>query len=155
MDTLNIVLLSYVIVVFLSYVIGIWSKFGILNSISESAYHIKNKALFTLFIWSVSIPIMIVGSTGLMFMAGALLAFVGASPMFKEDMEGKVHVVGATGGIMLGFAGMILNFGLWPLAVIQGAFTLGAILFKLKNHTWWIEVLAFILIIAGLVIAKF
>lgn len=154
MISLNLGLLIFTIIVFLTYVIGIYSKFGILKSISESVYHIKHKALFTFFIWGVALPIMIVGSTGLMFMAGAFLAFVGASPMFKEEMEGKVHYVGATGGIALGFAGMILNFGLWPLAVIQGVFTLCAVLFKLKNHTWWIEVLAFILIIIGLIIAR-
>lgn len=104
-NLLNLELWLYTLITALSYLITIVILFGVLKSISQSYYEVKGfgKAIFTLFIWSISIPMMIIGSTPLMFFAGALLSFVGAAPAFKEEMEGKVHVIGATGGILIGF----------------------------------------------------
>lgn len=160
--TYKLYLMLYATIVFISYVVGVYLKYGVLKSISESYYRIKNKALFTLFIWSVSIPTIIVGETPLLFFAGALLSFVGAAPAFREDVEGKVHVVGATGGIILGFASMAFEFhNYWLAGIMLGflAFALPKRLPKkldkewingITNYTWWIEIVAFSLLAYGL-----
>lgn len=155
-------LLIYTIITFISYLTYVKIKYGILESISASYYKLKYKSLFTLFIWSVSIPCIIIGETPLMFFAGALLSFVGAAPAFRRDMEHDVHMAGAIGGIVLGFTSLLLDFQEYWLIAIMVLFTLYALpkrlpkkydkewLNGIPNHTWWIEVMAFVLIIFGL-----
>lgn len=152
METYQIVLFCYTVIVFISYILYVYFKFGILPSISDSYYKENNKALFTLFIWSIAIPLMIIGNSGLMFFAGSFLAFVGAAPAFREELEGKIHVIGAVGGIAFGFASMILDSHQYILPAIMVIFTLFFTLRKIKNHTWWIEIMAFSLNIIGLLI---
>lgn len=149
---------------FISFVGYVWKKYGVLKSISDSYYKLSGgrKAWFTLFIWSVAIPFLIIGETPLMFLAGSLLAFVGAAPAFKEELEGKVHVVGATGGIIIGFVSMAFEFKDYLLPAIMLGFLLYALPKRLpkkldkdwingiKNETWWIETTAFILLAFGL-----
>lgn len=148
--------LGFSALVFFLYVLFLWSTFGVLPSISDGYYSLDKpdrwwpSVIFPLF----SIPMMIVGSTGLMFFAGVGICFVGAAPMFREGMEGKVHSVGAMGGIVLGMASMWINFHFWWIPVI---FIIGSGLiyyFDKKTHTWWIEILAFFLIFLGLVITN-
>jgi hypothetical protein len=165
METYKLFLLLFTITTFISYITFVWSKFGVLDSISDSYYKINNKALFTLFIWSIAIPVMIIGNTTLMFLAGSFLAFVGAAPAFKEKTEGEVHVIGAVGGILLGFLSLWLDFHMPIFLIIFIIFLLYALPKKLskwldiewlngiKHHTWWVEIAAFILILTGLGIA--
>lgn len=151
----NFILLLFAFIIFTSYVSWVWIKYGILPSISDSYYHSHNGFLFAMFTWGVGIPIMLVGSTPLMFFAGAFLCFVGSAPTFKEKVQGIVHVIGATGGILLGFLSLWIDFHLWPITAVMATFTVLATVFKLKHHTWWIEIAAFVLILLGLGIAKF
>jgi hypothetical protein len=152
MKTYEIILLAYSALIFFAYLFIVYKRFGILPSISSSYYKLKHKAVFTFFIWSIAIPMIIIGSSPLMFWAGAFMAFVGASPAFKHELEGKVHIVGAVGGIVLGFLSMWIEVHLYYLPIIMAVSTLYMTLKPIKNHTWWIEVLAYLLIIVGLVI---
>jgi hypothetical protein len=151
--TIDIILLSYSLIVFTTYLVWIYSKYGILKSVSDSYYHIKHKYVFTLVMWSVAIPMAIVGmdlngDTPLMFFAGSGIAFVGAASAFKDDkITERSHIVGATAGIVLGFVSLWVDFHLWHVCLFMLAFTLFAVLFKIKNHTWWIEIEAFAIII--------
>lgn len=159
MNKLNLFLLLFSISVFLSYTLYIYFKFGVLKSISDSFYHIPHKAWFTFFQWGLSLPLIIVASTPLMFFAGSFMFFVGAAPGFMDDeMEERVHVVGATGGISLATISMWLDFHMWPLSFLMVGFTIWCTTklndkfpkLHVKNHTWWIEVLAYALIILTL-----
>jgi len=142
------------IVAFTVYVGAIWYKFGVLSSISESYYHLKGlqKSFFMLAMFSTGIPITIYAETGLLFFAGAFITFVGASPAFKEGTEGKVHVIGATGGILFGMMSMLFDYSLWEIPALFVFLALVITLLELKNRTWWIEILAFIAILTGLII---
>ena len=82
--------------------------------------------------------------SGLAFLAGAGICFVGAAPAFKEDMEGTVHVVGALTGVIGGLLFMLVT-GLWYVAIITLAL-MGVVLLipaLKKNKTWWLELVAF------------
>ena len=158
---LNLILLIVSMFIFFGYEYYCFKTMGILSSISESYYHLPENRqwVFTLVTWGYAIPLMIVGSTGLMFFAGAFICFVGAAPGFKtvtDDMENKVHVIGATGGIILGMAAIWFNLHLWPISVIMILFTVYATSKwnKIPYHTNAIENLAYFLIVLSLFISR-
>jgi hypothetical protein len=149
--------------VFISYVSWIWTKYGVLPSISDSYYHLPKKLqpLFTLFCWGFSLPAIILGSSGLMFLAGSGIAFVGAAAAFKEKMTMEVHVIGAMTGVIAGQLAIWLQYGLWPLNI--AFLTIAVPLFLTRfihkgkdgaalcpNRTWWIEIAAFLCICIAL-----
>jgi len=140
------------ITVFTLYIVAIVIIFGILKSVSDSYYHIKHKIFFTLALWGFAVPAMIAGGTVLMFLAGSAICFVGATPAFKMKHEGIVHYIGAVSGIILGMASMWLDFGLWWIVAIMAV---GFVILRWKatNYTYWIELLAFYLILLGLIIS--
>ena len=143
------------LLVFFTYVGVIWAKYGVLPSISHSYYSLPDnkKFLFTLWCWGYAIPAMIVGSTPLMFFAGAGIAFVGAAAAYREKMTETVHIIGALSGILFSQLSTILDFDLWPITIGFAAIALPLVLTRFikikgkticKNRTWWIEILAFI-----------
>lgn len=158
--------LTYALLVAFVYIINLIKNFGILPSVSESYYHIKHKALFTLFIWSISITMIIVGETGLMFFGGAFLSLVGAAPAIREDFEHKVHSVGAIGGISFATVSMGIDFGLWWITATILGFAMFAIPKKLPpkldkewingipNPVFWIEMVSIPLIYYGLYVSR-
>ncbi len=157
---MEVKLLIFVVLSFVGYISFIVNKYGVLPSISESYYKMKDDklfggGLFTLFIWSLSLPLIIIGDTPLMFFAGAFLSFVGAASAFKDlKMTKRVHTIGAVGGIGFGFLSMIIDFQLFELTYFMVVLSLSLFLLKTKNLIWWVEILAFVLIILGLFIAK-
>lgn len=171
MEKYEICLLSYSFLIFVIYVAFIWIKFGILGAISDSYYELTkaSQPMFTFFIWSVSMPIIIVGvpETPLMFFAGAFLSFVGAAPAFRnkekivdnvsvsiKTMEGKVHAIGAIAGIGFGVLAMLLVFKTYLLVLALVGFSVYIKASKTKNSIWWIEIVSFLTIYLSLVIYK-
>jgi hypothetical protein len=145
--------------IFLSYVIFLWIKFkGPLPSISESWYRLKPlklSFLFVLFCWSIGILMLFQGNeqTSLFFISGSGLCFVGASTQFKmkKDHTDIVHSVGAA----IGIGGALIGIGIISSWIPLGVFILASILLsslKIKNLTWWIEISAFVSILAGMLI---
>lgn len=142
-------LISFVI--FTGYVIFITKKFGWLKSISDSWYHLKSKWMFTLALWGFSIFMALAGDTLLTFLAAAGICFAGATADTNHvRMTEVVHVIGATGGIVLGILALIFDFHLWWLALIFGIFTILAMEKNMRNHTFWIEVATYYVIWIGI-----
>lgn len=134
------------IIVFLSYVLFIWIKYGIQKSISASYYVLPEnlRILFSLFCWGFAFPAIILGIeiTPLMFFAGAGICFVGAAPQILEKDVYKVHMVAAISGII--FSQLAIFFGyhmLWLniLSIILAALSL----LSKKYYFWFIELVAF------------
>lgn len=149
----NLILLLVSLLIFVGYVIYVWKTVGVLSSISDSVYRIKHPEYFILTMMIMPIPLMIVASTPLMFFAGAFICFVGAAPCIsREEMEEKVHVVGATGGIAIATVSFWIDFHFWYLSIAMALFVIYACskFNKIRNHTWWIEIVAFMLIITVL-----
>lgn len=154
-------LISFLI--FFGYVAYIISKHGFLNSISESVFRTHNELLFLIFTVGTAMPIIFTSKYILMQVAGVLLTYVGVAPNFKDKIgiggkngiEDEIHVVGASGAVVFAMVSMVLNYKLWyiPIPLI-----LTFILFKFiraNNKTFWVEIVAFASIFAGLMIDKF
>lgn len=155
-DSANLILLTFSSVLFIVYVSVIWIKFGIRPSLSESYYVLgKNRNfLFTLFWWFFMIPVMFVSSTPLIFFAGAGICFVGASPSFRNRLEGKIHTISAALGIFFSMLSLVIDFNYWIAAILFLLISLFIVLLKIKNRTWWIEITAMIVFLVSLFLIK-
>lgn len=148
MTTLFIIMLSF----FFGYVGFIAIRYGVQSSVSESYYRLPRNLqwLFTIATWGYALPAIVIGleltGNGLVFLAGAGIAFVGASPAFHSlGLEKTVHMVGAIVGItamqiflcVVGFWWITLAFG-----IVSG------LLFVWKrtysHYIWWVEIAAFV-----------
>ncbi len=144
---LQMLLLLASIVGFIIFMWVIIRKFGLISSISYSHWLFKSPWTFSIFTWICSFPIIIMGilsSSLLLALSGIFWAFVGCAPGAKDyDMEDSVHVAGAFGAILFGYA-YILSLGYWWI-VIPATIFIGIIWWrKIQNHTFWIEFTAFI-----------
>lgn len=135
---------------FLSFVIYITIKYGILSSISKSYYMLpeKLKILFTLFCWGYAIPAIILGSDLLFLVAGAGIVFVGTSPNYRTvGTAGNVHNYAAMVAIISSQLSILFNFGYWQITML---FLTGSLLLTYlprkyqKNNVWWQEIFAYI-----------
>ena len=142
--------------VFTAYLYFVYRKFGILTSISESFYYIKNRPLFLVWSWLSSIPLLILAQQEkhlFLFLAGTCLAIVGfASDARWTRVTGFVHGLFAKLAVVFAFASFIFDLGLWWYSIL--IFVAMALMYfkKIKNDTYWIEVLAYYAIIIALLI---
>jgi len=150
----KIYLLYAVLVIFFGYLAVIVKKYGWLDSISDSFYHLPKKYnwIFSVFLWTISILMMMIGGTNLMFLAGMSIMFVGTWPWFNDEQKLQ-HYLAAVTGIGLGMISMWYDFGLWYIPVSFVVIVGILKLLKINNFTYWLEVVAFSEIIAGLFIA--
>lgn len=149
--TLYIILLS----VFVLYVSFVWIKYGVQESISASYYKLEGieKMYFTFFCWGFAVPAIILTQSGIMFLAGVGICFVGAAPEFKAPLSGKVHFTAAVIGILFSQLAILLNFGLWEINIAFGIFLAISVISKIKNSVWWIEIAAFVSVCVALAIS--
>ena len=148
-------IISFIImnVAFWAYVIPMCIKYGIPPSISDSYYKLRRnlQGLFTLSMWGVAIPAIILGveQSGLAFLAGVGIAFVGASPAFKSkdgkhSMEGTIHQIGALIGL-IGSQLMILTVSGLPIVTASLFLACIACLPKFRSKFIFIvEIIAFL-----------
>lgn len=148
------------ILIFIVYVTFILIKFGLLSSISESWYSLRDiggvwYSLFTWFCWGIGFT-MFFQTNGvapyLFFLSGVGFCSVGVATMFKlnDSIQPYIHFTGALTGIICSLIGLgIERHGWIPLII----FTLSSIILKyitVSNKIWWIEIMAFITIGLGL-----
>ena len=145
MTALFIIMLT----VFTAYIGFILIKYGIQQSVSNSWYKLPENLrwLFTIALWGFAIPAIVLGveHSGLAFLAGSGICFVGAAPAFKDKgMEAIVHISGALAGVIGGILFMVFT-GLWWVALITLALMAVATFCQpfIKNKTWWNELIAF------------
>jgi hypothetical protein len=141
------------IIVFVTYISFVGLKYGIQKSMSASYYIVKPNILFTLFCWGFSLPFMIYAGPihPIFFFAGAGICFTGAASDFLGDeLTQKVHMASAFSAVILGMIGLVLT-GLWWMVGIFVVYGLAVMLFA-NYKIWWIEVLAFVVILIGVMI---
>jgi len=154
------VLFLIMLFVFFGYVSWIWARFGTLKSISHSYYVLpKNlRFLFTLFSWGYGIPAMIIGSTPLMFLAGAAICFVGAAAAYREDMTEWVHIISAMTAIIVSQLSIIIDFNMPWITIVFAAIAIPMYITRLfkvfPKRTWYVEILAFIAIALALGLSR-
>jgi hypothetical protein len=134
--------------VFYSYVIFIWNKYGAQKSISQSFYCLQSKYrwLFTLFVFSFTVPlIFLTDDKVLMPVAIWLVALVGAASNFTGSIITKyIHMIGAIGGILLANISLILEFDALNLVLVNNLIiVISCSNIPRKNLIWGIEILQF------------
>ena len=128
----------------LLYIGWIYIKFGEQPSISDTVRLYKFKMLFWLFILIMGLPISILGGNLLMFLAFCLIMLVPTAWEFWKPRYEKIHVIGAVGGIGLMLVSLVVNFNAWyiVLSYMLIIMLINFKIIKLKNPTWWMELLA-------------
>lgn len=147
------------IICFFGYLFYILSKFGIQRSISASYHNLSNaeKWMFTIFTWGYVMTLVLAGlgrgtlQDIVIFFAGFLLCTVGVMADDKAPEQKKWHTIGAEGGIMLGFIWMAIA-GYWYMAILGVIPIYFLFKKKPKNHTWWIECIAYCTLLVAVLI---
>lgn len=141
--------------IFLTFLIIVTTQHGILNSISQSWYELKEKVLFSLFCYSLGFLHLFHEPGNIWYMlAGFSLVAVGAATRFKDGKyTTAIHVGGAILAIVLSFIGLWLK-GIWFGPFLTAGTWLTFKMFKLKNRTWWVEVVAFVSIMISLYLVQ-
>jgi hypothetical protein len=142
--------------IYWSYVTTIWTKYGIQKSISNSYYCLPTNwnFLFTLFCWGFAFLAIILGESGLMFLAGTGIAFVGAAAQIKEKFVRQVHLPAAIIGMLASQADIYFNQHLLWLNLISIGLSIFAVILSRKNYIWWVENIVFIAITISYLITK-
>ena len=146
--------------VFFSYVGYVWTKYGVQKSISQSYYALpdKLKPLMTFFCVGFAVPAMILGSSSLMFLAGAGICFVGVAAAFQKTMAHNVHMIGAGVGVAASQLAIAFQYEMWPITATFVGGSLVIVLLEwllnkerkafllepINTRIWWIEILAFV-----------
>lgn len=141
--------------IFVAYVTFLMIKFkGPLKSISQSWYKLDYpvRILFNVFCLSLGLLMTFHEQSILFFFSGVGLAAVGIATWSKsqEKLTVWIHFAGAIIGMLFGLIGIGLGGGDWLPLSIWALGSIFMLLFKIKNNFWWIEVLAFVTIIIGL-----
>lgn len=134
------------LIIMLSYLGLVLIRFGIPKSISETYYLLgKMGWLFQVTLFSVAflvVPTLIdmssEGTRFLAFLACAGLAFVGAAPLFKRKLDGKVHYISASICCIGLVLWQVFN-ACWVVPLICFVAILPPMLFDGKRM-WWLEI---------------
>lgn len=165
------------------YLIVMFIMYGMTSSISDTAkHHTKawEKAFFSLAIWlGVVIPFAILGfeaSEGspwqfLWLFACGGIGFVGAAQAFwNGDLEYRVHMAGAIGGIMAGMLAIVLTLTSWFTIGLVVAFAAFALIqwlpkkwvvnnpleaVRVNTPTYWVEVVAILVVVLAFLLSPF
>jgi hypothetical protein len=155
--------------VFWLYCIYAWSTVGVKTSISDTFFHVKHPFLFRLFNGGIALPLMFYSYNEIrLLLASAALIFTiafaaGSRDYEKHKVENANHVIGATAGILLAFIAFCIKVD-WTVFYkdmffwASASFLVSALIIlplgnlkkPVKNHTTWIEVAAFSIIILTL-----
>jgi hypothetical protein len=132
-------------VVFSVYLLFVYKRFEILESISHSTYEWNEPYLFTLMCWSLALLNLFQGMQGwgVLTSVGLMLAGITVDWMNKHN---TIHFIGAVTAILSAFVGVFVMYGIWiPFAIFVVVATLTYI--NKVNWLWWVEVQAFMLIL--------
>ena len=132
------------------------NNWKVLHSVSDSWYILKEQErheeiFFTIFTYLLGIGTLLQYYLNpIFFIAGMGFFWVGTQTQFRgESIKETIHYLGA----VLGIGGSLIGLGLtssWiPLLIMLVG---GGVmkLLKITNFLWWVEILAFVLVIVGL-----
>lgn len=148
------------LIILFGYLAFVVAKFGIPQSISDTYYLLgKQGWLFQLALAATAfcvVPSLIDASSEntkfLAFLACAGLAFVSAAPLFKMELEGKVHFTSAyicCGSLVLW---QVFNTS-WIIPLVCFALVAYPML-KDKKYMWWMEIATIVSAYVSLIFFK-
>ena len=148
--------------IFVVYITFLLIKFKRpLPSISDSWYKLKPfhlQWIFTLVMYALGSLMTFNGdsSSVWLFASGMGLIFVGGATQFlpRKGPVPIIHFTGAAIGIGAALLGLGIDYDAWYALSIFGGlsalFYIGALIWKWKDHIWWIEIIGVISILIGL-----
>lgn len=133
------------IMMLVGYTYNIIRKFGVPYSYSKTYYLTGEKAILSVFLWTVALSIFLTTSSMWFQLAAASVAFVGFAPDYNDDnFETRVHFIFSYLAIILCLIGMIFDYGnIWMAAGFAGL-AVSLRLMRIKNSTFWIELVFFV-----------
>jgi hypothetical protein len=140
-------------VIFMVYIIFIYTLYGVLPSISASWYLLPKRLKILFYIFCVSIGILtILHGSIYFFLSGAGLIFTGTASAYKskDTYTNIVHFSGAAVCILFALLGLWVESQIIFPSIILTIIIAALISFRIKNYIWWVELSAFLLLIAGL-----
>lgn len=159
MELYQVILLLVSLVSFSSYILYVVIRYGIQRSISQSYYNLKNSfgktkadVILFFFIFFTVVPIMIVSAKPVMIVGGGILMLVGVAPAFNRQSQFLAHMIGSIVGIATGFMSLIFEEGIIIIPSIMALFIIFSLLIKLNNYIWWVENLAYVLILSAMIL---
>ena len=152
--------LIFALLIMTAYLLLVIFKFGWLQSISDSYYHIKHKDMFTFVLWSFA-TLMLLGvndiiTTPIYPLACFGIVIVGAYSQFKGSKFIKtMHFIGAYMGIGLAIIGLWVEFGyMWLTLIYLPLYIIAKYVIK-RNNFYWVEVFAIYLIGISLMVITY
>lgn len=153
---MELLILVFNLLIFITYNVYILKEFGVPESLSETTYLLKDKHwIFTLlcFITTFTLLPLWFGVCNnhnfdfLKFFSLGSLLFVGATPFFKESLQRQIHYISA----IVCFVSIILWFFLQHLllyiAVYIILFIFSMFIFKKENYVYVAEIILWFMII--------
>lgn len=138
-------------IVFTTYLVVIYKRFSVLESISHSSYEFvgDKRYWFMAMCWALAFLNLAQGMEGWGVATSAGLLFAGITINWEQRPSYYIHFAGAVTAILSSLIGLyILNDIIAP-TILLVFFALITYLFNVKNWLWWIEVQAFLLILIG------
>ncbi|MFV0269883.1 MAG: hypothetical protein ACK5HT_22420 [Draconibacterium sp.] len=147
------------------YLLYVYWKYGMTKSISETYRFTQKweKVWFTISMFLVAIPIMIVGFDVsdpeqvliLWLLAGGLICLIGATQVFwNGGMEHTAHMLGSYGGIGAGMLALLIHCTSVVTIALVNLFVVFAALqmipwnkfekYKIPHRIYWVEVAAIV-----------
>jgi hypothetical protein len=142
--------------IFCWYFFLVIKRYGVQKSISHSylLFPQNEESYYTIFMWGITIPLLFVHQSLLIFLAVMFLCIDGAARTGSGDKITQfLHNWGAQLGMGLGILMLGVNFKEWYLTLTSFLF-IGGITLWFKNTVWWIETICYIIIISGIIIGK-
>jgi hypothetical protein len=130
------------------YVIIICIKYGIPDSVSMSYYDLKPRIriVFQLFIWSLSLSIMLLSENWLMLVGGGLLSIIGFTPTIEEKKRPwipKLHMISAISSVVALIASTLFfnNFH-WYFFIVLFLYGVTVVFSPKRTILFFIEVIS-------------
>ena len=108
-----------------------------------------------MFCFGLAIPMMVIAGNvdkggALFFLSGAGLIIVGMATSFKRRLTDIAHYTGAGFGIVFALVGIGVAFNSWLPIILVAAVCAVIIKIRINNPVYWMEVMAIIGIVVGL-----
>lgn len=158
MITLKIASILIALLFLAIYTVYVINKFGIPDSYSKTYYDLPNKKrwIFILFIFGISLPAIIFTIDPfrpILLLGIVMIASVGVFAMYKKKIIEEIHIICASGGIILSFLDLLLydfKHMLIP-AILMIIFMITYGLTGKKTAIFWIELWATCIIYSSLI----
>lgn len=143
-------------ILFTTYIIIVPILIGrIPNSISETYYALGDKFgkpvgnVFTLWLMAIGVSVIFLEHVNtLLFLSGSALCFAAAAARYKDSMTDMIHYIGSALGFVLTAFTINLYISLTALVIVLAIQASE----RIEQKTFWQEVVAFYILIVGLLI---